>query len=92
MHCVFVMLASCTQHLHQFANQALNAQCCKFATSLQKVFSSKGFVSSLTVLRVQSDIWVVLIKKRKMHFDFYAIQVSNRKQKLATNQIFAKNA
>ena len=41
MRCVFVILATFTQHLHQFANQALNAQCCKFATSLQIVLLQK---------------------------------------------------
>ena len=41
MHCVFVILATFTQHLHQFANQALNAQYCKFAASLQIILLQK---------------------------------------------------
>ena len=68
MHCVFVILATFTQHLHQFTNQAPQRPVLQICNITSNCFALKDFVSSLTVLLILSDVWVVLIQKTQNIF------------------------
>ena len=68
MHWVFVILATFTQHLQQISQSSPLRPVLQICNITSNRFASKAFVSSLTVLRILSDIWVVLIQKTQTAF------------------------